>query len=323
MNDHHRPAARRTKPSAYRAWLRQHRDSIRDTFTNLRSNRSAVILSVLVIGFTLSLPLGLHVLQNNFLNVVVGLGSQPQASLFLETNANRDEAEALANSLSSDARIDEVRIIDKSTALAEFAEASNMREVIASLAENPLPYTIVVTVGAGEFEGEKGMRLQRELEELPHVAHAQFDITWIRRLGAIADVAARTAAVFAVILSIGVVLITGNTIRVGIHGRRDEIEVAKLCGATDAFVRRPFLYSGAVQGLFGAVVALTVVAGAVASLSGPSARLAALYGSDLQLINISIFSILTVLVSGAALGLIGAWIAVAIYLRQIDLTRGV
>ena len=323
MIGNQRPAARRTKPNANRAWLRQHRDSIRDTYANLHSNRSAVILSVLVIGFTLALPLGLHVLQNNFLNVVVGLGSQPQASLFLETGANLDEAEALASALRADVRIDAVRIIDKGAALAEFAQSSNMGEVIATLAENPLPYTVVVSVGAAQFEGENGRRLQRELEQMPHVAHAQFDITWIRRLDAIAQLTARSASMFAAILGIGVVLITGNTIRVGIHGRRDEIEVAKLCGATDAFVRRPFLYSGAVQGLLGAMVALAIVTSAVGFLSGPIERLAALYSSNVQLVNISTFSLVAVLVSGAALGLVGAWIAVAIYLRQIDVTRSV
>ena len=321
MNGNQRPATRRTKPNVNRAWLRQHRDSIYDTFINLHSNRSAALLSVLVIGFTLALPLGLHVLQLNFLNVVSGLGSQPQAALYLEADATLDETEALADALKADVRIDAVRIIDKGAALTEFAEAANMGEVVANLAENTLPYTVVVTVIAAQFEGAAGQRFQRELAQMLHVAHAQFDITWIRRLDAIANLAARTAAVFAVILGIGVVLIIGNTIRVGIHSRREEIEVAKLCGATDAAVRRPFLYSGAVQGLFGAMVALGVIASAVALLSGPTEHLARSYGSDAQLVNISMFSLVAVLAISAALGLIGAWIAVAIYLRQIDVTR--
>lgn len=321
MANKQRPAAQRSKPSSSRAWIRQHRDSIRDTFAHLQLNRSSVILSVLVIGFTLAFPLGLHVLQANFLNVATGLGSQPQATLFLEANATAGDALAIANSLRADARVDTVRIIDKEAALAEFARSSGMGEVVGTLAENPLPYTLVVAVDAAQFEGERGRRLQLELEQTLKVAHAQFDITWIRRLDAVSKVAARAAAVVAAILGIGVVLITSNTIRLGIHGRREEIEVAKLCGATDAFVRRPFLYNGAVQGLLGAFVALVIVASAVSLLGGPAERLAVLYNSSTQLLNISAFSVAFVLCAGAALGWMGAWIAVSVYLRQIDVTR--
>jgi cell division transport system permease protein len=139
----------------------------------------------------------------------------------------------------------------------------------------------------------------------------------------VSNLAARAALAFGVILGIGVVLITGNTIRVGIQGRRDEIEVAKLCGATDAYVRRPFLYSGALQGLLGAFVAVALVASVIALLSGPTETLTALSSSNMQLVNISTFSLISVLCVGAALGLIGAWIAVSAYLRQVDVTRSV
>ena len=323
MANTQRLAARRSKPNSSRAWIRQHRDSVRETLANLRSSRSAVALSVLVIGFTLAFPLGLHVLQQNFLNVVITLGSQPHATLFLEGTTSEAQAESIVNSLRSDPRMDAVRVIDKDTALAEFARTSNLGEVLDTLAENPLPYTIVMAIDASEFEGTKGQRLQNDLNQIPNVAHTQFDVTWIRRLDAVSNLAARAALAFGAILGIGVVLITGNTIRVGIQGRRDEIEVAKLCGATDAYVRRPFLYSGALQGLLGAFVAVALVASAIALLSGPTGTLTALYSSNMQLVNISMFSLISVLCVGAALGLIGAWIAVSAYLRQVDVTRSV
>jgi len=316
-----RPAARRKKARSQTAWLRQHLVSIADTMSNLRSNRGSVVLSVLVIGITLALPLGLHVVQENFVAVVSRLGSRPQATLFLEGKATRADAETLADALRLDRRFEAIRVIDRDAALAEFGRFSGLGETIDTLHENTLPHTVVIDIDAAQFEGEAGRRLEAELKQTAGVAGAQFDITWIRRLRAISDLAALAAVVFATILALGVVLITGNTIRVGIHNRRDEIEVAKLCGATDAFVRRPFLYNGAFQGLLGALVACAIVAGAIALLSAPAMRLAGTYDSSLQLLNLTVLSFISVLASGAVLGWLGAWIAVAVYLRRIDVTR--
>ena len=317
-----RPAARRRKTWSLTAWLRQHRASVSDVIADLCSNRGAVILSILVIGITLALPLGVYVIQENFLAVLSSLGTTPRASLFLKSTATREDAEALAASLRQDERFGMVAIVDKDEALSEVARFFDLDEVVATLAENPLPHTVVIEIAASRFDGEQGRHLRTELEQTTGVAEAQFDITWIRRLEAVADLAARGVAVFATILAFGVMLITGNTIRVGIHNRHDEIEVAKLCGATDAFVRRPFLYSGMLQGLFGAMVSCVIVAVAITLLGAPAARLASLYESDLQLVNISIISLVSMLSFGAALGWIGAWIAVTVYLRRIDVSRG-
>ncbi len=210
-----RTAARRSNPTSRGAWVRQHRASINDTLTNLRNSRGAIALSVLVIGITLTLPLGLYVLQKNFVNVIARLGSQPQATLFLESAATLADAEALASLLRSDPWLGGVQIIDKNAALQEIGRSSSMAEVIDTLTENPLPFTLIVGVDAVQFEGPPGQRLQMELEQAPKVEAAQFDITWIRRLKAVSDLASRMAVVFAVFLGAGVILITGNTIRGG------------------------------------------------------------------------------------------------------------
>ena len=140
-----RPAARRGSTRSLTAWLRQHRASIIDTANNLRTNRGAVVL---VIGVTLSLPLGVHVVQENFLALVSSLGSRPQASLFLKPTATRQEAEALAALLRRDERLGSVVVVDKDVALAEFAGFFDLGDVVATLAENPLPYTVVVEIEA-------------------------------------------------------------------------------------------------------------------------------------------------------------------------------
>lgn len=302
-------------------WLLQHRTSITDTVAQLRSNTGSVVLSVLVIGVTLALPLGLNVLQENFYSVVSQLGSRSQATLFLVPSATRAEAEALARSLGHDQRLGQITVVYNDQALAEFAQSSGLGDVITTLAENPLPHALVIEIKPSRFEGEFGRRLQQDLERTPGVAQTEFDITWIRRLQTISDLARRATIVFSAVLAMGVILITGNTIRGGIHHRREEIEVVKLCGATDAFVRRPFLYNGALQGLAGALVACAVVAIAIGLLGAPAHKLALAYGSDIQLTNISTISALSVLAFGSGLGWAGAWIAVTVFLRQIDITR--
>lgn len=308
-----------TRPGA--AWLPQHRASIADAIANIRSHGGAVVIGVFVIGVTLALPLGLHVLQQNLHGVVSRLGSRPQATMYLEMSVSRADAEALAGSLRRDQRLGAVRVIDNDQALAEFAQSSGLGEVIAALGENPLPHTLVVDVDFARLDGEAGRRLQRELEQSPGVAEVEFDITWIRRLRAISALAERATVVLTAILAAGVVLITGNTIRAGIHNRRDEIEVVKLCGATDAFVRRPYLYNGALQGLLGALVACALVAAVIGLLGAPVRHLALAYGSDLEFVNITRRASVAVLALGSGLGWAGAWIAVTVYLRRIDVTR--
>ena len=316
-----KPASRRKAPRAGGAWLRQHRSSITDTRANFRTNRGAIVLSILVIGITMALPLGLQLLQSNILVLVETLGSRPHATLFLEREIPLGQARDLADSLARDRRLGEITLIDREQALAEFADSSGLENVLASLPSNPLPHTLVIEIDAEHFLGQLGNKLEAELRGIDGVAAAKFDITWVRRLDALSDLTARLAVAFATILGIGVILITGNTIRVGIHSRRDEIEVIKLCGATDAFVRRPFLYSGAAQGFGGAVVAILVVATAAYLLGGPLDRLAGLYGTAMQPTNIKGFSALVVLSSGSTLGWFGAWISVSVYLRELDITQ--
>lgn len=313
-----KPATRHRAPRSTSAWLRQHAFSVKDTLANFRANRSAVLLNVLVIGITLALPLGLQVLHKNFLVLVGHLGSHPQATLFLDQSYSRDQAVALRESLAEDPRLGEIKLIDRDQALGEFSESSGLENILEMLPTNPLPHTLAIEIDMAHFVRHEADSLEAELSDMAGVSAAKFDVTWVRRLQAVSDVMSRLAIIFATLLGAGVVLITGNTIRVGIHSRRDEIEVVKLCGATDAFVRRPFLYSGAIQGFSGAVVASIVVACAFSLLAGPLDQLTKLYETTMQLSNISGISFLMVLLAGALLGWLGAWISVSVYLRELD-----
>ena len=313
-----RPATRHSGPSAPSAWLRQHRASLRDTLVGIRLNIIGIAMSVLVIGVTLALPVGLHVLHENFLSLTDELGAVPEVSLFLETSATRAMADAIAASFKTDERVVSVEVIDRETALASLTSDSALGIAAQSLEVNPLPYAVALEVRADAFEGAAGDAFQAELASLPGIEDAVFDVVWIRRLEAISGLIARVALVIAGIIGAGVVLITGNTIRSGIHGRRDEIEVLKLCGATDAYVSRPFLYSGTIQGLLGAVVACTVVVVAIALVVPALDRVTAAYGTPLPWSNLSFKAVLATLASGALMGWFGAFFAVNVYLKRLD-----
>lgn len=313
-----RPATRHSRPSAPSAWLRQHRASLRDTLVNIRLNRLAIAMSVLVIGVTLALPVGLHVLQVNFLALTAELGAVPEVSLFLESSATRAVAEDIAARLREDERVARVTLIDRDEAFAALAADPALGVAAQSLAVNPLPYAVALEVKRDAFAGSAGTAFQAELAGLAGIEDAVFDVVWIRRLEAISELIARVALVIAVIIGLGVVLITGNTIRNGIHARRDEIEVLKLCGATDAYVSRPFLYSGAIQGLLGAVVACVVVVLAIALVMPALDRVTAAYAAPLPWSNLSFGAIFTTLLSGAIMGWFGALFAVQVYLKRLD-----
>lgn len=313
-----RPATRHSGPSAPSAWLRQHRASLRDTLIGIRLNIVGIAMSVLVIGVTLALPVGLHVLQANFVSLTEDLGAVPEVSLFLEPSATRAMADAIAANLLAHERVVRTEVIDRDAALAALTADSAFGAAVAALEANPLPYAVALQVKQDAFEGPSGTGFQAELASLPGIEDAVFDVVWIRRLEAISSLIERLALVIAGIIGSGVILITGNTIRSGIHSRRDEIEVLKLCGATDAYVSRPFLYSGAIQGLLGAVVACTVVVVAIALVVPALDRVTAAYGTPLPWSNLSIDAVLATLASGALMGWFGALFAVKVYLKRLD-----
>jgi cell division transport system permease protein len=291
---------------------------LRDTLIGIRLNIVGIGMSILVIGFTLALPVGLHVLHKNFLSLTDNLGAVPEVSLFLEPTATRAMAEGIAGNLRKDKRVVRVEVIDRDVALAALTSDSALGVAAQSLEVNPLPYAVALEIERTAFEGAPGDSFQTELATLPGIEDAVFDVVWIRRLEAFSNLIARLALVIAVIIGAGVILIAGNTIRSGIHGRRDEIEVLKLCGATDTYVSRPFLYSGAIQGLLGAVVACTVVVAAIALVVPALDRVTAAYGTPLPWSNLSFDAVLTTLACGALMGWFGALFAVKVYLRRLD-----
>jgi len=292
------------------SWLRQHREAFARALGKLLAQRSASLLNALAIGVALSLPAGGYVLLANLQGAAQRFTVEPQLSVFLRQEARRADLEPR---LKADARIAQARFVSRDEALRELRQAEGLAEVVTALDRNPLPDAFVLRArepGAAELEA-----LAADLRALPGVARVQVDSAWAQRLGALARIGKLALAFLAALLAVGLIAVTFNTIRLQILTLREEIEVSRLLGATDAFVRRPFLYLGVLQGLAGGLIGLAVLWAGVATLNRPVRDLAQTYGSDFQLALLAWPETAVLLAIAALLGWLGAMLSVSKYLR--------
>jgi cell division transport system permease protein len=299
-----------------RSWLRHHRQALAAAFGKVAAQKAAAALNALVIGIALSLPAGGYALLASLRAATAGAPLEPQLSLFMRADAKRADADALAARLKGDARLRELRFVPREQALKELQASEGLAEVVAALGRNPLPDAFVLRPAASDPAQLEA--LARELRALPGVAQVQADSAWARRLAALAGTARLAIALLAALLAFGLVAITFNTIRLQILTQRAEIEISKLIGATDAFIRRPFFYLGALQGLSGGVVALAILWGSLSALNIGVADLAASYGSTFKLAFLVPADALAVLLFSAGLGWFGAYLSVSRYLLEIE-----
>jgi len=286
-----------------RAWLRQHVQAFSSAVKRLS------VLNALVIGIALALPAGGYALLESLRPAGARLALEPRLSLFLEPQVRRADAEALGKRLRADPRSAAVRFVPREEALKEMSAVQGLSEVIGALGRNPLPDAFVVTSKED---------LADELARLPGVAHVQADAVWARRLAAAAAVVQLGLALLAALLGGALVAVTFNTIRLQILTQRDEIEVSKLIGATDAFIRRPFYYLGLLQGFVGGAVALALVAAALALLNREVSVLAESYGSAFRFAFLPAAEAAAVVLFAGFLGWLGAQLSVSRHLRAIE-----
>ena len=248
------------------------------------------------------------------------LGWAASLSLFLQHTASELQTQTLREKLLSWPEIEHIDLISPEQALSEFRELSGFGDALDALEENPLPAVLAVKPVAESTDSESISRLLERLRKLPEIELAQLDLQWVKRFNAIVDIVQRSIWVMATLLGLAVLLITGNTIRLEIQSRREEIEVTKLIGATNAFIRRPFLYSGLWYGAIGALLATLLVELAFLQLATPVGQLAGLYQSGFSLQTLAFSDTLLLLLSGTLLGLLGAWLAVGRHMSAIEPT---
>ncbi|HEX5055162.1 MAG TPA: permease-like cell division protein FtsX [Gammaproteobacteria bacterium] len=278
----------------------------------------ASLMTVSVLAIALALPAGFYLLLRNAQQISGGWDGVPRISLYLKTDTSPQNVDRLAEKLRQWKDVTDIKVLHKDQALQEFKMLSGFGEALDALDENPLPPVIVIAPRYDAAEPGKVEALLEKLRALPEADIVQLDLQWVKRLYTIMSLVQRGLYIIAAMLGLAVILIIGNTIRLDIQNRRSEIQVNKLIGATDAFIRRPFLYTGFWYGLLGGLVASLLVALAFALLQGPSKRLAGLYESGFQLTALGFGNTLALIGLAIALGYAGAWLAVGRHLREIE-----
>lgn len=316
--------ARSTKPPKFRrnrnpvTWALRHAQMSLSSLGRLSRSPISTLMTAAVIGIALAMPSGLHLLVDNVRQLSSSWDGSASISLFLNEGVSDEQAEAVRRQVALRPDVAETRLIDRAQALEEFRSLSGFGQAIELLDQNPLPAVVVVRPRENVQAAAAVSRMAQELQNYREIELAQVDLQWVERLSAITGTIERGVVILAVLLSGAVLLIVGNTIRLEIQGRHSEIEIVKLVGGTDAFIRRPFLYEGIWYGLLGAAIALSLVLSSLYLLDGPVKHLAGLYESQFSLAVIDPLSLFGMVFGGPALGLAGAWLAVSRHLAQIQ-----
>jgi cell division transport system permease protein len=302
----------------FTAWADHHRFSCVDSLQRLLATPWQSMMTWLVVAIALVLPALLYLAVDNIQPVSEQWQNDTQLSLYIEPKAQPIAIEKLQQRLSELVEVDAVELITPAMAQQEFQQYSGLGSVLASLDSNPLPYVLTVQATASNHTPEQLSALQVRLQKESLVESVQLDMNWLRRLQEIMHLAQRVVLSLALLLSVGVILIIGNTIRLAIESRRNEIVVIKMVGGTDGFIKRPFLYTGFWYGIGGAILALPLLFFAELWLSSPVQQLAFLYESEytLSLIDINIGALI-IMVAGV-LGWLGAWLSVSRHLKNIE-----
>lgn len=300
----------------YNAWLRHHRLSAADSLHRVLDNLVSSLMTWLVIGIALALPVGLDVALDNATELSSGWDSPSQISLFLKDEVDTAAAIALAEDIEARDDVQQVHFVSREDALAEFSALSGFADVLASLEDNPLPNLLLVTPDSA-LAGAAAGGLRAKLAQRKEVAEAVLDMEWLQRLNSLMELSRRLVIAIGGLLVLGVVLILGNTIRLAIENRREEIVIVKLVGGSNPFVRRPFLYTGLWYGVGGGFFAALLVSLSLWFLETPVSELAALYQSEFVLAGLGLMGALNLLILGGLLGLAGAWLAVSRHLAAI------
>jgi cell division transport system permease protein len=301
-------------------WLERHLQTLVASLGRMLRAPFGTTLTIGVIGIALALPACLEVLVSNARTLSGGLDGALDLTVYLKPSLAEHDAVQLAERISARPGVASARLVSAAEGLAEFRRWSGLGPALDALRDNPLPAAIVVrprlTEGAGG--GDAVAALAQTLRAQPGVDQVQLDTDWVRRFTAILDGLRRATSLVAIVFGVGVLLVVGNTVRLDIDTRRAEIEVTKLVGGSDAFVRRPFLYGGVWYGLGGALVACLAVEVLVFALAGPLDRIAAAYASHFQLSGLGWQQALGLVGTGVGLGWLGAFVSATRHLRDIE-----
>jgi cell division transport system permease protein len=278
----------------------------------------ATAMTAAVIAIALALPVGLYIALANVGQLSNNWDGSTQISLFLHTHVKKTDAQQFMKRLAKHKNIKKVEFIGKEKGLEQFKEISGFGDALKYLETNPLPIVLVVHPKITVNQPDSTGKLVKALSKNKLVELAQLDVQWVKRLYTLLEIANRSIWVISSMLAMAVLLIIGNTIRLDIQNRREEIEVSKLIGASDAFIRRPFLYTGLWYGMIGGILAWIITLLSLMLMEEPIHKLALLYHSDFRLSGLGFANTLLLIIISCVLGLFGSWIAVSRHLKEIE-----
>ena len=299
-------------------WLARHLHALVSSAGNLARAPLATALTVAVMALALALPQSLLTLVRNTLAATGDFSGAITLTAYMKADVSEQKAQQLARTARSRSGVERAELITAAEALAEFRKNSGLGAALDVLPENPLPHVLIVTPSAGQRDRAAVENLRTYVAAWPEVELVQLDSDWVNRVNAILGVLRAVLWVGATLLAAAVVAVVGNTIRLEILNRRAEIEVTKLVGGTNAFVRRPFLYTGVLYGMMAGVLAWSIVTSAIFWLRAPVRELARAYGSEFLLGSLGLKEFGWLVASGVVLGWVGAWLATARHLAQIE-----
>jgi len=301
-----------------RAYFTHHQDAMRATFIRISDDKLQTALTVLVVAIALSLPALLIVGLKNVQSLGERWDTEPKLTIYINARAKQQAIDGLLTDLQSDASVLNARFISSEQALLEFETFAGFGDALAGLASNPLPPAIEITLTNALQSPQAQAEFASNMQNLPIVDEASIDLEWVQRFLSITELISKVVWVIASMLAFGTILVIGNTVRLIIENRKDEIIVTKLVGGTDAFVQRPLIYTGAIYGLLGATLAVIFVWLALALSSGAIQRVAESYGAEFDLYRLGALQTLQILGVGTVIGWLGAMLASNRHLRQIE-----
>jgi cell division transport system permease protein len=297
------------------AWSYQHRKAIAHAIGRLLHQPLGTLLSALVVGIALALPAGGFLLVDNVASLARGVTGSPEISLYLSLDATDADVTEVESRLRKQDNLSGVQFVPRDVALKQLAD-NGLADVLDGLERNPLPHAFIVTPRQEDpalFE-----QLHQTFAAWPKVDHVQLDAAWVQRMHSLLSLVELGVSLLAVLLGAALVIITFNTIRLQILTQRAEIDVTRLLGATDAFIRRPFYWLGCLQGLLGGLVAWTIVTASISLLRGSVESLAQAYGAVFALNGPNLTQVTGLLVVAIALGWLGTALSVRRHLRESE-----
>lgn len=299
-------------------YLTRHFQVLIHTLGSIFRQPLPTLLTVTVLGITLALPIGLYLLTYNLKLVSSEWQGKPQATVYLKKQATDQDVARLDNWFATQRSwIVQVQYVEAEKALQEFKLMTGLGKVLDVLDENPLPNMFIIdmpeTLPVAEYEDQLV-----QLEEDQSVEQLKYDLEWVQRLQAILKLAEHTVWMVAGLLGLGALLIISNTMRLSIANKKDEIIIINRVGGTNTFIRRPFLYSGFIQGLLGALLAWGLIKAGMNWLNEPVKHLAGLYSSDFELLGLPLYLEIAILVIGGLLGWLASWITVSMHLSKLN-----